>query len=227
MSNPGFFFRGKAVTIIEAGGKRSTVMKKVLCFLAIIAAFSGTAFAQVDSFLNPVDDAYTWYLHPDSNFGIENRLITNDNFQSFLKFDLSGLNTIENAALWLYNFRGPDNDVSVYETTDGWNQADITWNTQPALGDFVSSTTVGAKGWYSWDITSYAQAAQGAGADYLSLALISGGKGTSNREMFRSEEASRDSRHPYVAVTATPEPISAGLFLLGGGALAVIRRKKA
>ncbi len=36
----------------------------------------------------------------------------------------------------------------------------------------------------------------------------------------------RDYNDMYMTVTATPEPVSAGLFLLGGGALAFIRRKQ-
>jgi len=88
--------------------------------------------------------------------------------RAFLKFDLQGIAssdniTSESARLFVYGFTvggTPGKNVELCRVdNDNWVEENITWNDQPAYGEWIGRVTVTeAAAWYSWDVTSYVDA---------------------------------------------------------------------
>lgn len=107
---------------------------------------------------------------------------------------------------------------------DGTNWIDEVQNTNSLESDF--SLHFDSTGWsftdgtQTWSFTGNPLSAVTSGSSYFGVYAY-------------DDDPTADSPEAYFAnlklssPTVTPEPVSAGLFLLGGGALAVIRRKKA
>lgn len=198
----------------------------VAAVAVVLAFFSNQAFAADN--LSPTDDAFTQSSLPNNSFGNNVGLTAANQYgtvqNSYLNFDLSQYATISSAYLNLYKNLGTGTiPVNVYATTPGWSESTLTWNTQPAPTSGAVTVNVGTNAWYVWNVTSFAQAAVGSD---LSLVLTA----ASGSKRFYSDD-NTNGLLPYLSVTGTapvaPEPISAGLFLLGGGVLAAIRRRKA
>jgi hypothetical protein len=54
----------------------------------------------------------------------------------------------------------------------------VTWNTRPATGTALATTTINAAGianaaWFEWDVTSHVRSARSAGASFVTIALKS------------------------------------------------------
>lgn len=144
-----------------------------------------------------------------------------------------------------YKYNDPDvgNITVYYETDNVWGETTMTWDNEPTLTDF-SNDTPGAttfigppggwqypdnKGWVSWDVTSFAQAALNSSEKQLTLVLAQDDTVAPFEpfHIFYSSEATDDlSLRPYLGINAVPEPVSMFLFGLGGSVLTFARRKK-
>ncbi|MHC5210912.1 MAG: CBM96 family carbohydrate-binding protein [Planctomycetota bacterium] len=132
----------------------------------------------------------------DDNFGAAPDLVVNkgmvgQNAVSLLRFDLSGLDgTISEATLKLHCnlIGGPPTAVTAQSVaSDAWTELGVTWNTQPALGVPLATTSVSTSGLsFSFDVTAWAQT-QLAGDGLLSVALSELGPDTA-RVRFDSRE---------------------------------------
>lgn len=194
-------------------------MKKCLliALLSLIALlFTGQSFAVL---LYTTADAPVYTGYPSTNFDnyyhsyysdLDRELWTGNfwgpwNTRSYLKFNLSGIPNVQSAVLWVYNGVGSGQGSSyapatvvAFSTSTCWTENGITWNNQPALQGTGVSTTVGnAAGWYSWDVTSFANSASDGD---LSIALTSTGAG---HVYYASETSS--GYDPYLEVVV-PEP---------------------
>lgn len=115
---------------------------------------------------SPVDDAYVrGGVNADTNYGSGTALEVKrgsmaDNYRKvYMKYDLSsaGLSSVASAKVILYcDSLDAAYAITAYESSDSWTEEGITWNTAPALGTSIGSTTVSSTGaYYVWDITSY------------------------------------------------------------------------
>jgi fibronectin type 3 domain-containing protein len=134
----------------------------------------------------------------------------------FLQFNISTLTSVSSATLMLYgNLTGttPTNMVeTVYGVADNtWTESGITWNNQPAIGTtaLASNTVIDSTPrWYSFDITSYIQAAKASGASLVSIALQMTTFDSSAYVAFNSREATSNTPQLVVSSAAAPPTIS-------------------
>jgi hypothetical protein len=168
---------------------------------------------------------------------------------SYLKFDLSGLGSVDagditsaTLRLYLVDVAASGFGVNPSEafpvsadfslvTGGDWSKSTITYGTAPAVGSLVGSITgIDSVGeWVELDLTDVVQAwVSGDAANYgLKLtqpANIRDNTNTSVFAMFASDGAA--SNRPELVINAVPEPST--WILLGGGALflLVLRRRK-
>jgi len=215
-------------------------MMLVIVACMLVLSCSGQAVAVI---VNPTADAATNSVRLTQNFGTSTELWIGvfweggQHSRSYLKFDLSGIPGVTSATLWLYNGVNAENtgqwtegastwnpaDVSSHSTDSSWTEGGITWDNQPDLGTAGGSTTVNnALGWYSWDVTSLAQASSG---ENLSLALASSGAG----HIYYANDSDFADFRPYLDVSPIPEP--ATMMLIGSLAtglfgIAAVRKKR-
>jgi fibronectin type 3 domain-containing protein len=169
--------------------------------------------------LNDTADSYVRAgIYADTNFGTDSQLLVkkagtvDNNRMTYLKFDISTLDSVNNATLQLYgNIGGPVSGnpvaVAVYGVADSnWTDAGITWNNKPALDSTALASaniaTDNTPRWYSFDVTSYIQAAKAAGATTVSLALQMTTH-TGDGVAFNASEAG--SNTPQLVVTPGPQ----------------------
>lgn len=109
-----------------------------------------------------------------NNFGGLNNLTASNGSSSsdhrtiYMRFDLSTVASVEHAVVRLYanevNEEGSSvliagSPISVYETSNSWDELSINNGNAPALGDVITTTYLTASGqYYDWNITEYAQA---------------------------------------------------------------------
>lgn len=129
--------------------------------------------------------------------------------QSFLRFDVSGVNNISSAVLKVYgkieDTRVANLPIGVYAVANtSWTEAALTWNNKPATGTTALQTatvTDSVGRYYSWDITNYVQTEKAAGRNGISLALLSS-TGADPRVIWRSKEAGLTA--PQLVISSTP-----------------------
>ena len=210
-------------------------MKKIMLVLfatALTILVANTASAIT---IDPVQGVPTFEAYPDSHpngfIGIPFDLFTGNLYggdtRTYLQFDLSQFSKIDSATLWMTTYIiGAQDDVSVYGTSNNWALPLPTWNDQPALGLFGSTTTVGGGG-SAWDVTSLAQSSAGG---LFSLALVSADQSTWFIEYFGGNwPPSYVGVSPRLDVTpgsVIPEPASLSLLGLGLSGLLFRRRKR-
>jgi len=100
--------------------------------------------------LTPTDDTFVQKNHPDSNYGTDSTMTLKNSESAFarealLKFDLANLNTINRATLQLTskNFEG---NVTLIKMESSWDEATVTWDSLPALGEKLGSFEIDSGG---------------------------------------------------------------------------------
>jgi glucose/arabinose dehydrogenase len=103
----------------------------------------------------------------------------NVNRQTYLKFDLASVATVNTAKLRLFGtFSGPAGgwvETGVFAAADtGWGESSLTWNNRPAPGTAVlarQTITAGAPRWYEFDLSAYLRQQKAAGRNLVTLVL--------------------------------------------------------
>lgn len=125
--------------------------------------------------IQPVDDAYvrdgsnsnTNYDSQDpQRLRVKNSDVTNFSRESFLSFDISGINNITSARLWFFgrNDNAVDINTTVYAVPNtSWSETTLTWNNKPSTGSSLGQVEIDDEDeeWGSLDVTSYVSGAQG------------------------------------------------------------------
>ena len=154
--------------------------------------------------LSAAADAYVnGGKNANANFGTVATLITqtnsspNKSFETFLKFDISTINTnVSSATLRingrLNNTQTPSIAVDVLNVTNtSWLENNITWNNKPAAQAAVLATAnvnSTANQYYEWDITSLVVSARSSGLNFITLKLLNTNS-SNNQVIFNSKEA--------------------------------------
>lgn len=123
--------------------------------------------------LAPVADSQVASGRATTNYGTSTNLYiqssstsTYGNERAWLKFDLSALPaglTIAGASLQLWDWKSTGAALPTEVrggSNDTWTETGITWNTQPAFGDAITTQTLAAgtyNVWYNWDVTPFVQ----------------------------------------------------------------------
>jgi trimeric autotransporter adhesin len=109
----------------------------------------------------PVADAKTSQSSPTKNYGtttdLRLRLTTKQSWNSYLKFDVTGLSgTVSSAKLRLYVTTGSPSGGRAHQVSNSWTESGITWNTAPALSGLPLSTLGSVAGgtWAEYDVTA-------------------------------------------------------------------------
>jgi Putative Ig domain len=151
---------------------------------SVYGAFAGIASATTEIPISaaqvtlfPVADSYVKQQGSgNENFGLQTSLLTtsksNQNMQAYLRFDLSGINTVESATLQLYRTAKTTNTSALVHAVanDSWTETGITWNNKPPAGLQLVNQALGTavNEYKSFVITSYT-AEQAANDDLLTV----------------------------------------------------------
>ena len=149
---------------------------------AILLAFLSPcllATADIITFY-PTDDTMIAMNAPDNNYGSSETMTVRNRYgyeghpdywerDLLIRFDLSSIppdTQISSATLHLYYYKWWDNDpagrsLTCYRATSDWDEATVTWNTQPTRASDPSAAAIvphqpGA--WMTWDLTDDVQA---------------------------------------------------------------------
>ncbi|MGB5420086.1 DUF7594 domain-containing protein [Algibacter sp.] len=111
-----------------------------------------------------------------SPFGGNNNLTASSGATSgdqrtiYMRFDLTAATGIEDAVVRIYanetqagtSILDSGSPITVYETTNGWDEATIVDSNAPALGNVITTTYLtDANQYYEWNISEYAKANEG------------------------------------------------------------------
>src|SRR5262245_32084657 len=166
--------------------------------LLMLLGPAGTALAQEPPVtLTPIADAYVLDgAGSNVNFGHDASLFTktssSQNFDSYLKFDTSGIGSVRSAKLRINATTAASGIVMAVHpvAATGWSENTITWNNKPARGAALGTATVslGAFVYYEIDVTNYLAAEKAAGRNIVSFALHNS-TSSSQQIVARSREA--------------------------------------
>jgi len=125
--------------------------------------------------------------------------------ETYIKFDLNSLSTINTAKLRL-NGRLSDSSSSsiltqIFSATNTtWNESTLTWNNKPAAGATVrgSVTVAGTSAtWYEIDLTSFLKSEFAAGRKVVTL-VLKNSPTTTAQTIFASDETANS---PQLVIT--------------------------
>ena len=162
--------------------------------------------------LNPTDDAYVTDGEPGTNFGTDTLLRAHealgvdDSYESYLKFNISGVSNITRATLRVYNSTAASDSrvsaLAVPEPSPAWTEGGITWSNRPTAGSELSVSAVGnGPPFFTWDVTAHVLAEKAAGRPSVSFALR--GNLPTGAAMFSSKETTNGSVPELVLTTDT------------------------
>lgn len=192
------------------------------------AAFTATYVevpAPAVTALRAVADAYVRNgTYATANYGVATELAakrsstTGNTRETYLRFDLSSVASIDSARLRLFgrlaDARNPSVTTTVYNASNTtWGESSITWNNKPVSGTTSrgSITVAGTTdNWYELDLTNFIKAEQAAGRARVTLVLKNLSV-TDAWPIFASDEAAAN--RPELVVTATPAANPQGMVV--------------
>ncbi|WP_281886292.1 DNRLRE domain-containing protein [Paenibacillus sp. YYML68] len=128
--------------------------------------------------LSPSDDSYIRDgSYAGNNYGTTSSMYlktssSGNTRHTYLKFDLSNLNSLSSAKLRIYGSASYATTMTAYKTSDSWSEATINWNNKPAAGSNAGSVDMNTTStYYEIDLTSYASS-ELSGDQVLSVVLI-------------------------------------------------------
>jgi PKD repeat protein/glucose/arabinose dehydrogenase len=146
----------------------------------------------------PEADTRAEATHPTTNFGTETIVRTDDNVESYLRFQVAGVaGKVTAAKLRLRAVTESIDGPILRGVGNSWSETGLTWQNRPA----PSTATVSDAGpidpgdWVEWDVTPLV-AADGAVSFHLSQSIDDGVN-------FHSREASTPANRPQLLVTVT------------------------
>jgi len=168
---------------------QTTLLCAITSALVVIGAASSQALAQrphlevtygaTTRTLYPAADAFINQYQPTRNYGASSVLKTRNEFgaggglgwawQDLIEFDLSSIPSgavISSAKMRLYYYKRWDvnpvgRDLDLYQVTESWDEATVTWDNQPAYDDSSAIATdqvpASVDTWMEWDVASSVQ----------------------------------------------------------------------
>ena len=137
------------VTAFDAAGNNSPASNTVTVT---------TAGAATTTTLVAVADGYVYELAPDTNFGSNTALRTDNSpfLRSFLRFDAQGLVGGETVTVRLFAATANGQGVELHTVADtAWTESAITFDNAPPIGPVIGSSGPITPGtWISFDVTS-------------------------------------------------------------------------
>lgn len=220
----------------------------VCLFFGVVISFMVlpfTARAQNTYIFWAEEDAWVNEDNPGANYGnsiymsVRDRVTLAEAYIKFSQhdFDILSGQAIEAASLFLYQYQGansPGDILNLRKVISNWSESTVVWNNRPeydlALGSSVDiSGAANFTGWREWQgleemVSGWTREPN------LGLVLENHLDGCKDElyARFYSSEYSDSRFRPYLKIVTTPEPVSAVLFLLGGGFLGLfpkLRRK--
>jgi hypothetical protein len=174
----GFFFRNRLFPAFQSGNRTGGILVDS-GFRTFVEPESRTTK------LLPIADAYIRAgAFASINFGGAPTLMSkkgispDDTRRSYVKFDISSVNSVEHATLRLYGHllstATREAVTTIYAVRDtSWDERAVTWNTRPNLDDVVGQVTVSGTTpqWFEIDVTRFVRAELQAGRSVVSLSL--------------------------------------------------------
>lgn len=128
-------------------GRALALLAFVLLMLLSLVAYPSSWAAGEQSSFTAEADTFIDGNEPNKNFGDATELAVKDNppAASFVRFALNGApqGSSMHATLRLYvtdGSAGAAVNLYVFRTSSDWNEHELSWNTQPALGDQVGAS---------------------------------------------------------------------------------------
>lgn len=200
----------------------------VLSALLLGTVGTGTAASETHTVI-AVADSYVLSTNANANFGATNLVVqknVNQEFQSYIKFDLSSLfgTSVISAKLRVrLRSNSVAHTIKVYSCNDdSWTNGGITWNNKPAAGTQQASIDLTTTlDWYEVDITSWA-ASQFAG-DKLVTVILMDDQSQNRNSQYYGIETGAGAYEPRLVIEVEGAPESktiSGTVTLNGTGLA-------
>jgi hypothetical protein len=208
-------------------------MKKIIVLLVLCGLVFGSR--AIATPINPIDDAFTVTKNPTAvtgsltYFAVGSTAVSGF-LRTFMKFDLSGYDSITSAKLYLYEYAGGGTapfSISTFSASNLWSEANFTSSSAPSYSGLpiITPITTATNAWKELDVTSLASAFAG---NQFSLALT-GGSSYPIQYFYSDEYTTNPSFRPYLDVigrsASVPEPMTMILFGLGLVGIAGIKSK--
>ncbi|MDQ2684203.1 MAG: DNRLRE domain-containing protein, partial [Chloroflexota bacterium] len=108
--------------------------------------------------LTPVADAYVLADSPETNFGAERILVTDQEpmSETYLRFSVANAPAVRKATLRLYVTNGSGTPSEIYAVSPEWDELTVTWDTKPAIiSDRIAAVPASpVDAWVEFDVSS-------------------------------------------------------------------------
>jgi len=159
-------------------------------------------------------DTYVNSGSPTSNYGTSNAmycgLVTPTEYRALIQFDLSGISSPFRAAdIHLYTYwAGSGTTVSIHKVTSSWDEATVTWGTQPSFdGTALDTEDVSVIQWDIWSILALAEGWRN-GSITNNGALLKLASGTSYCRFYSSDEVTNPTLRPKFVYELDVVPVA-------------------